>query len=219
LNSAATSDNPQAPTVMLVHGLWMSSFELRLLKHRLESEGFRVLPYTYPSLSGGMSDHVRGLLNMARAQSVKELHFVGHSLGGLVILRALELTDDLPPGRAVLLGTPSQGSKAAQGIARILPFGKAILGAAINAECVEFTPREYSGHRDVGIIAGSLGLGLGRLFADLKSDHDGTVLVEETYLPGAKDHIVLSTSHTGLVFSAQVARQAAWFLRQGAFRR
>jgi hypothetical protein len=118
-----------------------------------------------------------------------------------------------------MLGTPSQGSKAAQGIARILPFGKAILGAAINAECVEYTPREYSGHRDVGIIAGSLGLGLGRLFADLKSDHDGTVLVEETYLPGAKDHIVLSTSHTGLVFSAQVAQQAAWFLRQGAFRR
>lgn len=209
-----------AETVVLVHGLWMSGFELRVLKHRLEAESrFRVASYSYPSLSGSMSDHVRGLLDFAKAQPSPQLHFVGHSLGGLVILRALQLTDDLPPGRAVLLGTPLQGSKAAQGIARILPFGKAILGAAVNAECVEFAPREWAGHREIGVIAGSMGLGLGRLFANLESDHDGTVLVEETYLPGAKDHIVLSTSHTGLVFSAEVAEQAAYFLREGKFQR
>jgi hypothetical protein len=64
-----------------------------------------------------------------------------------------------------------------------------------------------------------MGLGLGRLFADLNADHDGTVLVEETRLPGAKDHIVLSTSHTGMLFSAEVAEQARWFLRTGTFRR
>ena len=221
----SSDSNPSArdadlATIVLVHGLWMSGFELRMLKHRLETDGrFRVLSYSYPSLTGSMNDHVRGLVNFAQKQTAPQLHFVGHSLGGLVILRALQLTDDLPPGRAVLLGTPLQGSKAAQGIARILPFGKAILGAAVNAECVEFTPREWAGHRDVGIIAGSLGLGLGRLFADLKSDHDGTVMVEETYLPGAKDHIVLSTSHTGLVFSAEVAEQAMWFLEEGGFRR
>jgi Predicted acetyltransferases and hydrolases with the alpha/beta hydrolase fold len=207
-------------TVVLVHGLWMSGFQLRVLKHRLEANGpFRVAAFSYPSLSGTMSDHVRALLDFARAQDVPELHFVGHSLGGLVILRALQLTDDLPPGRAVLLGTPLQGSKAAQGVARILPFGKAILGAAVNAECVEFEPREWRGHRDVGVIAGSMRLGLGRLFADLDADHDGTVLVEETMLPGAKDHIVLSTSHTGMLLSAEVAEQAAWFLRSGMFRR
>ena len=104
---------------MLVHGLWMSGFQLKVLQHRLESAGnFRVVPYSYPTVSGGMSDHVRGLLELARMQRVDELPFVGHSLGGLVILRALELTDDLPPGRAVLLGTPSQGSRAAPRTAR-----------------------------------------------------------------------------------------------------
>lgn len=207
-------------TVVLVHGLWMSGFELRVLKHRLEAGGrFRAVAFSYPSLSGSMSDHVRGLLDFARAQTVPELHFVGHSLGGLVILRALQLTDDLPPGRAVLLGTPLQGSRAAQGVASVLPFGKAILGAAVNAECVEWEAREWRGHRDVGVIAGSMGLGLGRLFADLNADHDGTVLVEETKLPGAKDHIVLSTSHTGMLFSAEVAQQAECFLRDGQFKR
>lgn len=215
------SQQPVQPaTVVLVHGLWMSGFELRVLKHRLEAGGqFRAVAFSYPSLTGTMNDHVRALLDFAQAQDVPELHFVGHSLGGLVILRALQLTDDLPPGRAVLLGTPLQGSRAAQGVARILPFGKAILGAAVNAECVEVAPREWRGHRDVGVIAGSMGLGLGRLFADLNADHDGTVLVEETLLPGAKDHITLSTSHTGMLFSAEVAEQAGWFLRTGMFRR
>lgn len=222
-NGELSNDSKQGgtlPLVVLVHGLWMSGFELRVLKHRLEADGrFRAVAFSYPSLTGTMNDHVRALLDFAQAQDAPELHFVGHSLGGIVILRALQLTDDLPPGRAVLLGTPSQGSKAAQGVARILPFGKAILGAAVNAEIVEFAPREWRGHREVGVIAGSMGLGLGRLFADLKADHDGTVLVEETMLPGAKDHITLSTSHTGMLFSAEVAEQAGWFLRTGAFRR
>jgi hypothetical protein len=64
-----------------------------------------------------------------------------------------------------------------------------------------------------------MGMGLGRLFADFDADHDGTVSVAETQLPGARDHIVMPTSHTGLLFSADVADQAAHFLSNGAFRR
>jgi pimeloyl-ACP methyl ester carboxylesterase len=219
LSNESKQGSATPATIVLVHGLWMSGFQLRVLKHRLEADGqFRVASFSYPSLAG-MSDHARGLLEFARAQDVPELHFVGHSLGGLVILRALQITDDLPPGRAVLLGTPSQGSKAAQGVARVLPFGRTILGAAVNAELIDCAPREWRGHRDIGVIAGSMGLGLGRLFADLNADHDGTVLVEETQLPGAKDHIILSTSHTGMLFSTEVADQAGWFLRTGSFRR
>lgn len=211
-------------TVVLVHGLWMSGFELGVLKRRLESdvqsgdERMQAVAFSYPSLSGAMSDHVRALLDFAKAQQTQRLHFIGHSLGGLVILRALQLTDDLPPGRAVLLGTPLQGSRAAQGISR-LPFGKLILGAAVNEEIVESAPREWSGRRDVGVIAGSMGMGLGRLFASLDADHDGTVLVEETKMPGCCDHLVLPTSHTGMLFSAEVAQQAGHFLREGKFKR
>src|SRR3954471_13599008 len=204
--------------ILLVHGLWMSGFELGVLKHRLESDGqFRAISFSYPSVTGSMSDHVDSLIEFARAQRTDQLHFVGHSLGGLVVLKALQLTDDLPAGRAVLLGTPVQGSRAAKGVARLLPFGKAILGAAVNAEIVECAPREWSGRRDVGVIAGSMGLGLGRLFAELNTDHDGTVLVEETHLPGAKDQVVVSTSHTGMLFSSEIAQQTAHFLKHGAF--
>lgn len=209
-------------TVILVHGLWMSGFELGVLKHRLEAAGgLRAVAFSYPSIAGSMSDHAQSLLQFARAQAAgtEQLHFVGHSLGGLVILRALELAEDeLPPGRAVLLGTPLQGSRAAQGVSR-LPFGKTILGMAVQEECIDCPPREWNGKREVGVIAGSIGLGLGRLFANLNTNHDGTVLVEETQLPGAKDHIVLPTSHTSMLFSAEVAEQVAYFLKEGHFKR
>jgi pimeloyl-ACP methyl ester carboxylesterase len=207
-------------TIVLVHGLWMSGFELGVLKHRLEAAGdCCALAFSYPSLTGAMTDHVRSLIDFAHSQPTSQLHFIGHSLGGLVILRALQLTNDLPPGRAVLLGTPLQGSQAARGVARYLPFSKVILGSAVHEECVGFEQREWSGRRDVGVIAGSMGMGLGRLFAHLDTDHDGTVMVEETRLPGAKDHIVLDTSHTGMLFSPEVAEQAGHFLRTGSFRR
>lgn len=206
--------------VILVHGLWMSGFELGVLKRRIESQSaFRAVPYSYPSVKGSMPEHVRGLIEFAREQRADEVHFVGHSLGSLVILRALQDANDLPQGRAVLLGPPCQGSRAAQGVARWIPFGRTILGSAIHEECIECSPREWSGRRDVGIIAGSMGMGLGRLFADLDTDHDGTVLVEETKLPGAKDHIVLNTSHTSMLFSPEVAEQAVAFLRDGVFAR
>jgi pimeloyl-ACP methyl ester carboxylesterase len=206
-----------APTIILVHGLWMTGFQLGFLKRRLESIApYSVIPFSYPTVKDSMADHVRRLLEFARNHQADELHFVGHSLGSLVILRALQLTDDLPPGRAVLLGPPCQGSLSAKGVAR-LPFGRAILGAALREECIEWTPREWSGRREVGIVAGSNRIGLGRLFADLSGDHDGTVCVEETKLPGAKDHIVLHTSHTQMLFSPEVAKQAVAFLKSGSF--
>lgn len=198
----------------------MSGFQLGVLKRHIQAaSSYRVAPFSYPTVKGVIADHVRSLIDFARAQRTDELHFVGHSLGSLVILRALEVTNDLPPGRAVLLGPPCQGSRAAQAIAARLPFGRRILGRSICEECVECSPRTWSGRRDVGIIAGSLRMGLGRLFADLDGDHDGTVLVSETQLPGAKDHIVLNTSHTAMLFSKPVAEQTVCFLREGRFRR
>ncbi len=219
MNSDPLNAGRAPALVILVHGLWMSSFELFLIRRRLQADGsLRAVPFTYPTLVGSMSDHVRRLIECARAQQTERLHFVGHSLGGLVILRALEVTADLPPGRAVLLGSPLQGSRTAQSFAR-LPFGRALLGGAIVQECIDWAPREWSGRREVGVIAGSMGLGVGRLLAKLEGEHDGTVMIEETRLPGAKDHLVVATSHTGLVWSAEVAAQTRHFLEHGTFRR
>jgi pimeloyl-ACP methyl ester carboxylesterase len=220
MNANPLPDTGPAPAlVILVHGLWQSGLELFVMRRRLQADGsLRALFFSYPTIVGTMSNHVRRLIDCARAHKAEQLHFVGHSLGGLVVLRALEITDDLPPGRAVLLGSPLQGSRTAQSLAR-LPFGRALLGGALTQECVEWSPREWSGRREVGVIAGSMGFGVGRLLANLDTAHDGTVLVEETRLPGAKDHIVMPASHTGLLVSAQAAEQTRHFLERGVFKR
>jgi pimeloyl-ACP methyl ester carboxylesterase len=211
------SDSPAL--AILVHGLWQSGLEFFVIRRRLQADGsIRALSFSYPTVIGSMSDHVRRLIECARAHKAERLHFVGHSLGGLVVLRALQVTDDLPPGRAVLLGSPLQGSRTAQSLAR-LPFGRTLLGGALAEECVEWSPREWSGRREVGVIAGSVGFGVGRLVANLDDAHDGTVLIEETRLPGAKDHLVVATTHTGLLVSAEVAEQTRHFLDHGMFKR
>ena len=73
--------------------------------------------------------------------------------------------------------------------------------------------------REVGVVAGSSPTGLGRFFAAFDEPNDGSVAVAETRLAGLKDHVVLSVSHTGMLFSGDVADQAAHFLEHGCFRR
>ena len=69
----------------------------------------------------------------------------------------------------------------------------------------------------VGVVAGCVPHGLGALFAGFHGDHDGTVAVAETRLDGIADHVVVESSHSGLLFSAEAARQAVVFLQEGHF--
>jgi pimeloyl-ACP methyl ester carboxylesterase len=213
--------NSAPALAILVHGLWMRGPALTVMKRRLEADGsVRALLFSYPTIVGSMSDHVRRLIDFAHAHAHRSerLHFVGHSLGGLVILKALSVTDDLPSGRAVLLGSPLQGSRTVQRLARV-SFGRTLLGGALIEECIDCSSREWSGRRDVGVIAGSMRFGLGRVLGNLGDQHDGTVTVDETRLPGAKDHIVVAASHTGMLLSAEVAAQTRYFLEHGNFSR
>jgi pimeloyl-ACP methyl ester carboxylesterase len=203
--------------IIIVHGLWMTGLELGVLQHRLRADhGFDPSIFSYSSITGSMAEHVASLHAYVQAHKSERLHFVGHSLGGIVILKMLEAYDDIPPGRVVCLASPMQGSCAVDGFAR-WPFARAALGTAICEEVLSSKPRNWDGRRDVGIIAGSLSLGLGRLFADFHEASDGTLLVSETKLAGAKDHLVMPVSHSGIVFSAEVTAQIARFLREGAF--
>ena len=148
--------------VILVHGLWMSGLELGMLRRRLETDhGLHAISFSYHSVTETMVEHVRRLRELAQAQTAATLHFVGHSMGGIVVMNLLEATQDLAPGRVVLLGCPVRGSRAAQGLAR-WPLGRALIGHALADVSPAEANRIWDGRRDVGVIAGSTGVGLGR---------------------------------------------------------
>lgn len=71
--------------------------------------------------------------------------------------------------------------------------------------------------REVGVIAGSLPVGIGRAFSELPVPNDGTVCLDETELTGATSRIVHEVSHTGMLFSSAVADSAVKFLASGRF--
>lgn len=207
--------------LVYVHGLWQSGGEARWLRRRLAQDlGAQAAAFSYASITADVTTNAAALGEFLGATRADTLHLVGHSLGGLVILKLFELglRPDLPPGRIVLLGPPLRGSRAARNLAR-LPFGKKILGSGIQEEGLAVRDRCWSRRRELGVIAGDLALGVGRLFGKLGAPSDGTVTVEETRIEGAADSVVLHVSHTGMLLSSRVARQAGVFLRTGRFER
>lgn len=202
--------------VVLVHGLWVHGAVMLLLKRRIARAGCRVLAYSYPTVKLSLTENAQRLARYCRDIAAPRLHFVGHSLGGLVVLRMLEVEGGLPPGRVVLAGMPFTGSFAAHRLLN-LPGGRAALGRSL-AEWLTAKRSHPGGGRDIGVVAGSLSLGLGSIVApDLPRPSDGVVSVAETALPGMRDRIVLHVSHTGMLISGAVARQICAFLRDGAF--
>ena len=209
--------------IVYVHGLWQSGGEAVWLRRRLAQElEAEARAFSYPSVAADASTNAGQLAKYLGALSADKLHLVGHSLGGLVILKAFEqepeLLARLPPGRIVLLGSPLRGSRTARNLA-LWPFGRRLLGRSIHEEALAARERQWTGSRELGVIAGDLGFGLGRLVGPLRGPSDGTVLVEETWLEGAQDRVVLRVSHTGMLFSAAVASAAGGFLSRGRFAR
>jgi pimeloyl-ACP methyl ester carboxylesterase len=148
----------------------------------------------------------------------RELHLVGHSLGGLVAYRFLERFPETAPGRAVFLGTPALSSRAATDVGRAR-WARALLGRCIAEDLLTEQRRVWAGARDLGIIAGTRALGLGQLVVRFNEPSDGSVAVRETRLPGATEHITLPVSHFGMLLSARVAHETGSFLTHGHFSR
>lgn len=221
LASLAESARPEpaAELVVLVHGLWMTGMENGMLRDRLQDEyGLASRQYSYHTVQVGLEDNMRLLHEFIADLPASTVHVIGHSLGGVLALHTFTRFPDPRPGRIVCLGAPLRGSSAARALAS-LPFGQEIMGATIRDAVLSGGMTEYRGSREVGVIAGTSAMGLGAVIESLPGPNDGTVTVEETRLPGIKDHLELPVSHTGMLFSAEVVSQSAFFLRHGEFAR
>ncbi|WP_107855560.1 lipase/acyltransferase domain-containing protein [Neisseria weaveri] len=201
--------------VVLLHGIHMHAWSLLPFAHLLKSCDVEARTFGYYSVMGCFDDHVCALAEWVQRfyeEDEGPLHFVGHSLGGLVLRYFAAAYPQWVTGKIVTLGTPHQGSMAAEKLNNLMPF---VLGKAYDHAldgCLPPLPETVC----LGSIAGCKPLGLGRVLG-LPGDNDGTVTVAETCVEGMRDHIVLPVTHTGMLVDHAVARQTAYFLQHGRF--
>ncbi|MCH9004030.1 MAG: alpha/beta hydrolase [Proteobacteria bacterium] len=194
-----------------------------LIKRRLEREyGMPALLFSYPSVRGTLDENSAALAAFIREQDIDTVHIIGHSLGGVLALRTLSNDPDVTSGRVVCLGSPLSGSRAGR-ILSELDWAEDIIGKSLPEGVLQQSANDWAAdvcaNHDIGVIAGNIPLGLGRLVTHFDEDNDGTVAVSETRLDGVKDHMIMPVSHKGMLVSAAVADQAAAFIRRGEFLR
>ncbi len=207
---------PSVRRIVVLHGLWMPpALSTMLLCRRLEAAGYDTTVFGYASVACDLDENAARLAAFAAALPERRLHFVGHSLGGVVIVRMLQRHGGGRAARAVCLGSPLT---ACHGGGMLLRFGwgRRIVGRSI-ADIAEGRGVEpWRGGCELGILAGDRPYGFGRLLGGLPMPNDGTVAVAETRLDGAV-HRVLHVNHTALLWDRQVAAETVHFLRHGTF--
>ena len=202
-------------TVILVHGLYMNGMDMLILKKRIEQAGYHTRKFTYKSLRATPVANAVELNAFTEQVPSPVIHFVCHSLGGLVVRHMFTMYPDQKPGRVVTLGTPHHSSSAAHTLQQFSP-GALLLGKSTHQGLTGDVPA-WPADRELGSIAGSLRLGFGLLIPGIPKPNDGTVAVAETRLAQMKDHITLPVSHFGMLLSRSVAEQTIHFLRNGSF--
>ncbi|MGI9228314.1 MAG: esterase/lipase family protein [Gammaproteobacteria bacterium] len=215
--ATATPEHDPAEAIVLIHGLWVNGIEMSLLKRRLRKRGYPVYQFRYHSVLNSPAENAASLASFVAKLPHPTLHFVCHSLGGLVIRHYFASQSRLKPGRIVTLGSPHQGSGAARHLRR-LPAGDRLFGKSLEQGLLGACP-PWSGNHALGSIAGTLNLGLGRLLLRLPAPNDGAVTVAETQLENMADHLQLHVSHLGLVLSRTTSLQCEHFIRHSEFKR
>ena len=208
--------------VVLLHGLNRSWRAMRTMAKALQEAGFSTVNVDYPSQSGSIEVIAplavdTGLIE-CRATGASRIHFVTHSIGGILIRYQNEHAPIPDLGRVVMLAPPNQGSEIVDktrdwpGFEIFSGAAGAQLGTDDDSVPKQLGPVDF----DLGVIAGT---GTINIFTSalLPDPDDGKVSVASTRVDGMKDFLVVGNSHRYITRSEVVTRNAAAFLRTGAF--
>jgi triacylglycerol lipase len=190
-----------------------------LLGWRLRIAGYRVLNPKYPSTSEPLEDLVARLaVIVSRCEG--KVHFVGHSLGGIIVRAYLDQLDRPFDGRVVMLSPPNQGSEIVDAFQKSPLLTRLLgpVGAKLGTDPESIPSSLGPAHFEVGIITGTRSVNLiGSLI--IPGPHDGSVSVARAQLEGAAAFKVTGGTHTFLMNRRDVARDVISFLQEGRFGR
>ena len=212
-------------TVVILHGIGHSKWNMFVTEQALKHQGYKTLAISYPSLDhdiGTLAGLVHEKLTLSQIwQQSTKVHFVTHSMGGLVTRRYLEDYKDKIPqeklGRAVMMAPPHGGSEVADLLENLAPY-KWVFGPAGQELTTETQSKNtIKPYYDVGIIAGSKGWPYFVADIVLPDAHDGRVAVEKTKWDGMTDHITMNATHSFISWKPNVHKQIVNFLQEGSF--
>jgi pimeloyl-ACP methyl ester carboxylesterase len=210
--------------VVLLHGALRRGSSMKLLSKYLEHQGYETLSISYPSNQQTFEELAVYLDEQLKVSDqfnkATKVHFVTHSMGGIVTRYFLGKNAPAHLGRVVMMGPPNQGSEFADFMSeqqRLKPYFDKIFGPS-GAQMKTEHDHSAAGKitYDVGVIAGCISINPLAPWV-LDGAHDGIVPVERTKLDGMRDHIVVRATHTMMMYNPKVWQQVGSFLKNGAF--
>lgn len=218
--AAAVEAGRPPETVVLLHGLFRTARSMAAMERALAAAGFEVINVGYPSLEQPIELHARtvGEILAACCDDGRTVHFVTHSMGGIIARYYLGSAPAGLRGRVVMLSPPNQGSEVIDVLAASGLLGRAAGPSATQLETgSNGLPARLGPVRfELGVIAGDRTIN--PVFSWLiPGDDDGAVSVESARVEGMADFIVLPFTHTFIMNAGEVHRQTVHFLREGRF--
>ncbi|MCE9612713.1 MAG: alpha/beta fold hydrolase [Lentisphaerae bacterium] len=220
--AGVAAPEPGGEAVLVLHGLARSSHSMQRMETALAEAGFDVYPVAYPSREKTVEalsrEDLAAAVEACQSNRPARIHFVSHSLGGIIIRHYLGEHRLTNLGRVAMLGPPNQGSEVVDTLGHLTLFewinGPAglQLGTASNG----FLRMLQVPEADVGVIAGTRSINL-ILSTFIPGPDDGKVGVEHAKLDGMADFKAVPTAHPFLMNDPDVIAMTIRFLRTGQF--